>query len=281
LKSLNDRRAEPAEPLSTTSAAAWHTHRAVARIGCVLLSRLSSSFLFCKTTLMPKLAVITGATRGLGRALCDRFREAGWTVAGCGSTPSLAQRAAAELGAPHRLDTVDTTDWPQVDAWARDVLASFGPPELLICNAAVINQNAPLWKIEVDDFSRVMDVNLKGVFHTIRAFVPAMVERKAGVIVTLSSGWGRSTSPEVAPYCCSKWGIEGLTQSLAQELPKGMAAVPLNPGIIDTDMLRSTFGAGAGQYPSPEKWSHAAAPFFMSLGPKHNGRSLDVPGIPT
>jgi NAD(P)-dependent dehydrogenase (short-subunit alcohol dehydrogenase family) len=124
-------------------------------------------------------------------------------------------------------------------------------------------------------------VNLKGVFHCIRAFAPAMIARKSGVIVNFSSGWGRSTAPDVAPYCASKWGIEGLTQALAHDLPKGLAAVALNPGIIDTDMLRSTFGPGAGQYPSPDKWSRAAAPFLMGLNSRHNGEALTVPEIPT
>jgi NAD(P)-dependent dehydrogenase (short-subunit alcohol dehydrogenase family) len=103
------------------------------------------------------------------------------------------------------------------------------------------------------------------------------VARKQGVIVNFSSGWGRSTSPEVAPYCASKWAIEGLTQALAQELPPGMAAVPLNPGIIDTDMLRSCFGEGAAGYPSPEEWAQVAVPFLLGLGSKDNGKPLTVP----
>ena len=92
------------------------------------------------------------------------------------------------------------------------------------------------------NFPQVIDVNLKGMANVIRHFVPAMVKNKSGVIVNFSSGWGRSTDAEVAPYCATKWAIEGLTQALAQELPPGMAAVPLNPGIINTGMLRSCFG---------------------------------------
>ena len=80
------------------------------------------------------------------------------------------------------------------------------------------------------EFTRLVDVNVRGVQNVIRHFVPAMVAKRKGVIVNLSSGWGRSTSPEVAPYCATKWAIEGLTQALADELPAGMAAVPLNPG---------------------------------------------------
>ena len=96
------------------------------------------------------------------------------------------------------------------------------------------------------------------------------------MIVNLSSGWGRSTSPQVAPYCASKYAVEGLTLALAQELPAGMAAVPLNPGVIDTDMLRQAWADDAGGYPKAEAWAKRAAPFLLGLGPKDNGRSLTV-----
>jgi NAD(P)-dependent dehydrogenase (short-subunit alcohol dehydrogenase family) len=134
-------------------------------------------------------------------------------------------------------------------------------------------------EVPPDQFRRVIDVNINGVYCVLRAFLPAMVAKNRGVIVNFSSGWGRSTSPEVAPYCATKYAIEGLTLALAQELPGGMCAVPLNPGIIDTDMLRSCFGGEASQYPSPEKWSKTAAPFLLALGPKDNGKSLSVPGM--
>src|SRR5205085_4965524 len=124
--------------------------------------------------------------------------------------------------------------------------------------------------------SAVIDVNIKGVANVIRHFVPAMIARGRGIIVNFSSGWGRSTDAEVAPYCATKWAIEGLTQSLAQELPSGMAAIPLNPGIIDTDMLRTCFGGDAASYPSPEEWSEQAAAFLLRLGPRDNGKSLSV-----
>jgi NAD(P)-dependent dehydrogenase (short-subunit alcohol dehydrogenase family) len=151
------------------------------------------------------------------------------------------------------------------------------PPDLLISNAGVINKNARLWEIDAKEFSTVIDVNLKGTANVIRHFVPAMVRRKSGVIVNLSSGWGRSTDAEVAPYCASKWGIEGLTQSLAQELPSGMAAIPLNPGIINTEMLQSAFGGSANHYPTAEEWATIAVPFLLSLGAKDNGQQLTVP----
>ena len=162
--------------------------------------------------------------------------------------------------------------------WAAEVIDAIGPPDLLINNAALINRNAALWQVSAEEFSRVIDVNIKGVTNVIRHFLPAMLKRKSGVVVNISSGWGRSTDAEVAPYCATKWAIEGLTQSLAQELPSGMAAVPLNPGIINTEMLRSCFGGSASSYPSPQQWAKRAVPFLLSLGPRHNGQQLTAPG---
>jgi NAD(P)-dependent dehydrogenase (short-subunit alcohol dehydrogenase family) len=104
-----------------------------------------------------------------------------------------------------------------------------------------------------------------------------MEKNDRGVIVTFSSYWGRSTAPEVAPYCAAKWAVEGLTQALSQELPNGLASVAFNPGIIDTDMLRSCFGEAAGSYPSPEEWARTAVPALASLGPKDNGSSITAP----
>jgi len=225
---------------------------------------------------MSKVIVLTGATRGLGRALVPHFVRDGHTVAGCGRSADHVEGLRRQFGPPHVFATVDVTDAAAVQTWAGDVLQKLGPPDLLINNAAVMNRPAPLWAVAADDFDRLIDVNVKGVANAIRAFVPAMVARKSGVIVNLSSGWGRSTSPEVAPYCASKFAIEGLTKALAQELPAGMAAFPLNPGVIDTDMLRSAWGDSAGSYPSAEQWAKRAAPFLLNLGPTDNGKSLTV-----
>jgi NAD(P)-dependent dehydrogenase (short-subunit alcohol dehydrogenase family) len=165
----------------------------------------------------PRLIVVTGATRGLGRALVDRFAE-------------------------------------------------------------LINASAHIWEVPAEEMRQVVEVNILGMLNVIRHVLPAMIRRDSGVIVNLSSYWGRSTSPGVGPYCASKWAIEGMTRALAQELPKNLAAVPLNPGIIDTDMLRTCFGASAGRYIGPDEWSRAAAPFLLQLGRSDNGKPLTVPG---
>ena len=201
---------------------------------------------------------ITGSARGLGRAMVEGFNKLGWQVVSC----------SRSLG-------VDVSQWAQVEAWAQEVISA-GVPDLVLNNAALINRSAPLWEIEPREFQSLLNVNLAGVFHCCKAFLPAMIAKGSGVVVNFSSGWGRSTSPEVAPYCCTKWGIEGLTQALAQELPKGLAAVAFNPGIIHTEMLESCFGASASSYPNAEEWAVRAVPFLAGLGPQHNGRSLSL-----
>jgi NAD(P)-dependent dehydrogenase (short-subunit alcohol dehydrogenase family) len=221
-----------------------------------------------------KAIVISGVTRGLGRAMTDEFIRLGHRVLGCGRS-SAAIRELNQLYDPdNRFEVVDVTRNDEVRDWAGRCLTLAGPPDLLLNGAALINHNAPLWEVTAEEFSAVIDVNIKGVANLIRHFVPAMVNRKSGIIVNFSSGWGRATDPGVAPYCATKWAIEGLTQALAQEIPRGMAAIPLNPGIIDTDMLRSCFGADAENYPTAIEWAQTAVPWLLGLGPQDNGRSL-------
>lgn len=225
-----------------------------------------------------KLIVITGATRGLGRAMVGEFIRLGHTVLGCGRSGKEIDRLRKMHGAPHDFYPVDVASDTAMKSWASLCLTSHGVPDLILNNAGVINANARLWEIEAREFDEVMNINLRGVANVIRHFVPAMVERKSGVIVNMSSGWGRSADAEVAPYCATKWAVEGLTQSLSQELPSGMAAVALNPGIINTDMLRSCFGGSASSYPSPEQWATVAVPFLLKINSGDNGRPLTVPG---
>ena len=225
-----------------------------------------------------KIVLITGVTRGLGCAMAEEFVRQGHTVLGCGRSQKPIEALCRQVGPPHNFSVVDIALDEQVKAWASRLLASSGPPDLVLNNAAVINRNAPLWAVPEREFSQVIDVNIKGTVNVIRHFAPAMIKRQRGVIVNFSSGWGRSTDAEVAPYCTTKWAIEGLTQAFAQELPSGMAAVALNPGIINTEMLQSCFGGSASGYPSPAQWAASAVPFLLNLGPRDNGKQLTAPG---
>ncbi len=220
--------------------------------------------------------VLTGATRGLGRAMADGFIERGHVVAGCGRSSDAIDDLTQTYAVPHHWSVVDVTDDNAVAAWAGRVIEAVGVPDLLINNAAVINANAPLWEVSAEDFDRLTAVNINGVANVIRAFVPNMIEVGRGVIVNFSSGWGRSTSPQVAPYCASKWAIEGLTRALAQELPDGLAAIALNPGVIHTDMLASCFGSAASSYPTPPQWAERAVPALLKMNSGQTGHSLEI-----
>lgn len=220
--------------------------------------------------------LITGATRGLGRALATRFAELGHSVAACGRDEAALRRLGEETGVDVR--GVDVTDFEQVAAWAESLADDGWVPDLLINNAAVINRQAALWQLEPEEFSRLLEINVGGVFHVIRSFLPAMIARGRGVVVNISSGWGHSTAPRVAPYCASKFAIEGLTRALAQELPAGLAAVPLSPGVIHTEMLETAWGDQAATHWKPEEWVEVAVPHLLRLGPNDNGRSQRIGG---
>lgn len=226
---------------------------------------------------MTKIILITGASRGLGFAMTEQFIQLGHTVFGCTRNSEAVQKLQQKFGSPHNFTAVDVSNEQQVKAWADNLITNYSPPDLIINNAGVINNLAPLWQVPSEEFSYLIDVNIKGVANIIRHFVPAMIDKKSGIIVNFSSGWGRSTSPHVAPYCASKWAIEGLTEALAQELPAGIAAIALNPGIIHTEMLDICFGESAAAYTSTQKWVKKAVPFLLQLKPSNNGMSLTVP----
>ncbi len=226
--------------------------------------------------MVAKVVLITGVTRGLGRAMVQGFIQLGHTVLGCGRSASAIAALQAQYGPPHRFEVVDVSDDRHVREWAERLLELAGSPDLLLNNAALINPNGPLWEVPDRDFTALVDVNIRGVANVLRHFLPAMVARRNGIVVNFSSGWGRSADALVAPYCASKWAVEGLTKALARELPEGMAAIPLSPGIIDTDMLRSCFGGEASEYPGPEAWARNAVPYLLKLGPQDNGQSLTV-----
>lgn len=226
---------------------------------------------------MAKTILITGVSRGLGKAMTEGFIQAGHTVIGCARSPEAVEKLNSKYGSPHNFNAIDVADENQVENWAKLLLGKNQVPDLLINNAAIINELAPLWKIPSEDFSALIDINIKGVANVLRHFLPAMIERKSGIIVNLSSGWGRSTSPQVSSYCTSKWAIEGMTRSLAQELPSGMAAIPLSPGIIHTEMLETCYGEEAASYTSIKDWQEQAIPFLLKLSPTDNGTPLTVP----
>ena len=229
---------------------------------------------------MPKgrIVLLTGASRGLGAALVEELIAAGHRVGGCARDGGAMAALAARHGEAHHFARCDVADEASVAAWAAAAMERLGVPDLLINNAGLMNDDAPLWEVPEAEFASLLAVNVAAPQRVIRHVLPAMLAAGRGVVVNLSSGWGRSVAPGVAPYCATKWAIEGMTRALAAELPAGMAAVPLNPGIIDTDMLRRCFGAAAAGYGDAADWARTAAPFILGLGPADNGQPRTAPG---
>ena len=224
-----------------------------------------------------KLIIITGVTRGLGRALSDQYLKMGHTVIGCGRNAEIIKKMSAKYPTNTDFQALDVSDYESVIFWANRIIKSFGSPDFLLNNAGIMNDNRNLWEVSKRNFSDVVDTNIKGIFNTVKGYVPEMINQNRGVIVNFSSGWGRTTSPKVAPYCTSKWAVEGLTKSLAQELPQGLSAVALSPGVIDTDMLRLCWGNSASAHEKPETWAQRVAPYILKISSKDNGASITTP----
>ena len=222
-----------------------------------------------------KTIIITGVSKGLGRALTQEFIQFGHRVIGCSRSVGAIEELQNQYP-QHHFTVVNVADEQQVENWINSFIDKYRP-DFVLNNAAMINQPNNFWEIPSADFSELIDINIKGTANVLRHILPRMVKRNQGIIVNFSSGWGRSTSPQVSSYCASKWAIEGLTQALAQELPSGMAAIPLNPGIIHTKMLETCYGNEAQYYTPIQEWVKVAAPFILNLSAQDNGVPKTVP----
>ncbi|MFC1607823.1 SDR family NAD(P)-dependent oxidoreductase [Candidatus Latescibacterota bacterium] len=224
-----------------------------------------------------KSIVITGVTRGCGRSMTDWFIKNGHTVSGCGRSVSAIDELKEHYTAPHYFEAVDLTSPELVCAWAEHVVRENGVPDLLINNAGFLHQPNLLWDIPIDEIKQTFDINVMGVTTVCHAFLPYMVEKETGVIIAFSSRAGLKGMKHLVPYCASKWAIEGMMKSIASGLPQEMAAIPLNPTDINTEMLQKCDVEYAKTMPSATDWAEIAAPFILSLNQAHNGKSITVP----
>lgn len=233
-----------------------------------------------------RTVLITGVSKGLGRALALEMAKRGHAIIGCSRSQDGLNSLQAQISAAsspdsntpdrHLLMNVDVKSNSSVEELARAVMEKKAIPDILVNNAGTINRNNRIWEVPVEEFDTVIDTNVKGVANMLRHFIPLMIQNKQGIIVNMSSGWGRSAAAQVAPYCASKWAIEGLTRSVAKELPSGTAIVALSPGVVNTDLLASCFGASAALYQTPEAWAPKAADMILNLTMADNGASLSV-----
>lgn len=189
---------------------------------------------------MNRVAVVTGAASGMGLAISNRLAQAGNDVALLDLDGEQAERAAREVGAAGVRAfgaAVDVSDRAAVDdAYAR-TRSELGPIQLLVTSAGV-DQFKRFTDVTVEDWNRIIAVNLTGTFHCIQAALPDMLDAKWGRIVTISSSSAQSGAVKMGPYVASKGGVIGLTKALALEYaPKGITVNTIPPGFIETPML--------------------------------------------
>lgn len=195
------------------------------------------------SSLEGKVALVTGASRGIGRAIALALAEAGADLIVTATTREGVEPIAREISARKRRVLATGGDVGRAADCAKlcdEATKAFGHVDVLVNNAGIVRR-APLEQTDDDDFDRVLAVNLNGPFYLSRRLAPSMAARGGGRIVNVSSISATMGSPNMASYCASKWGLNGLTKSLAEELkPRHVFVAAVLPGSVDTEMLRGS-----------------------------------------
>jgi 3-oxoacyl-[acyl-carrier protein] reductase len=217
-----------------------------------------------------KVVLVTGASRGIGAAIASTLGSEGASLVLCSRTREALDDTVAPLerdGVPVLAQACDVAEVSQVEALVEAAHARFGRVDVLVNNAGIVVRRG-LLEMDDADYTRVLDVNLVGPFLLIRRIVPGMVKRGAGRVINVSSISGTLGSPRQSGYCASKWGLNGLTQSLAAELKgTGVSVTAVLPGSVDTDMLK---GSGFAPEVTPQeiaetvRWLASEAPASMT-----------------
>ena len=188
-----------------------------------------------------KTALVTGATRGIGKAIARALAEQGAIVVGTATSEAGAESISADLkaaGAQGFGIVMNVADPDSIDAGLKEVTEKAGAPAILVNNAGITRDNL-LMRLKDDDWSSVIETNLSSVYRTSKAVLRGMAKARWGRIINVSSVVAGMGNPGQANYCAAKAGVEGFTRSLAKEMSnRGITANCVAPGFIDTDMTR-------------------------------------------
>jgi NAD(P)-dependent dehydrogenase (short-subunit alcohol dehydrogenase family) len=209
-----------------------------------------------------QVALVTGAARGIGEAISRRLAAMGATVVLVARDQARLDQVRAEIagsGGRARVLPVDLLDADAVAAMGATVRADYGRCDIAVNNAGLGGRGGPLHEMAVEDFDRLVATNLRAPYLVTRALVPLMIERGSGHIINISSLAGHNPLPNGAAYSASKWGLNGLTYSVAEELrPHNIRVSVVAPGSVNTD-FGSSPGADAARRLQPEDLAHVVA----------------------
>ena len=190
-----------------------------------------------------KTAIITGAAKGIGRAIAERLAGDGFAIVIADADEKAALAAAAELGgSPAKAALgigVDVSDSAAVRRMAQTVVEKFGSIDVLVNNAGIAGASVPVHEYPEDEWRRVMAIDLDGVFYCCRAVLPAMLAQGSGRIVNIASISGKEGNPNMSAYSSAKAGVIGFTKALGKEVAtKGIYVNCITPAVIETEILK-------------------------------------------
>jgi 3-oxoacyl-[acyl-carrier protein] reductase len=213
-------------------------------------------------SLSGQVAVVTGAGRGIGAAIACRLASLGASVVLCGRSMKPLQTTASQIsasGGQPKVMQCDVSRLESVQALAGFVEQTFGRTDILVNNAGVGAFAAPLHELTPEEWEKVLNTNLRGVYYCIRSFAPMMIRAKTGHIINISSLAGKNALPKGAAYAASKWGLNGLTYSVAEELRShNIRVAVVCPGSVDTELSPHT-GKDPNKMLKPDDVAHAVA----------------------
>ncbi len=196
-----------------------------------------------------KIALVTGGSQGIGRAISENFLAAGAAVAIAALDDQELKRTSAEFqsrGLKFKAYAVDLSDDAQLDSLVKSVVRDLGPLDILINNAGITGPTGRADEIAISDWDKTLGIDLRAPFLLSRAVIPSMIERKTGRIINISSIAGKMAYPLRSPYAAAKWGLVGLTLTLAQELgPYNIRVNVICPGPTRGEMIDSAIRARA------------------------------------
>jgi 3-oxoacyl-[acyl-carrier protein] reductase len=209
-----------------------------------------------------QVTVVTGAGRGIGAAIATQLSALGAATILCGRTAAPLEATAGRIassGGKAEVVPCDVADLKSVDSVAQRVQNKFGRIDVLVNNAGIGGFGAPLHKLPPESWDHILNTNLRGVFYMIRAFAPMMIRAHSGHIINISSLAGKNPVPNGAAYSASKWGLNGLSYSVAEELRADNIRVSvICPGSVDTD-LSPHAGKDKNKMLQPDDVAHVVA----------------------